>query len=107
VSNVIHLSDYRNNLRTQGTTLCWRSLRHDLAGPRCMSFCEALYEANVDGGTHAAAGFVITAGKRELVCEGWDMGPMTVRRGAEATRIGAALVDAELARVKADRGGAA
>jgi hypothetical protein len=107
MSKVISLDHYRSNLRTQGTTLCWRAYRHDLAGPRCMSFCEALYEANVDGGTHAAAGFVITAGKRELSVEGWDMGPMTARRGAEATRIGAALVDAEVVRVKAERGGAA
>jgi len=99
VSNVISLDAYRSGVRADHTTLVWRGMRHDLAGPGLVSFVEALYESSMDGCARRAAGFQVWCDRRCLKVEGWDMGPMVLVRGAEVTRLGIRLLAAERARL--------
>jgi hypothetical protein len=98
MGDVISLAAYRSGLRCEGTTLVWRELRHTLEGPAVREFCEALDWANDDGHSWIAAGFRIWADRRFVYVSGWDMGPMTMRRGDEVRRLGIRLMKAERAR---------
>jgi hypothetical protein len=99
---VYSLDAYRSGVTLDGTTLVWRGMRHDLAGPSLVSFVEALYESSMDGCARRAAGFQVWCDRRSLKIEGWDMGPMVLVRGAEVTQLGIRLLAAERRRCGAE-----
>lgn len=97
-SNVISLCAYRYSVRVRGTTLLWQQASFELSSEQAVSFAEAIHSANVDGVAAGVAGFRLVPKPREIVITGRGMGPMHVRRGAEATNIGMMLFTAVLAR---------
>lgn len=101
IAPVISLAAYRAGVRVEGTTLCWRGMRHVLESDFVIKFAEALLVVDKLGGSRCAAGFTIAADPRCLTIHGWDMGPMTLVRGNEVKRLAIQLLAAE----RRERGG--
>lgn len=90
MGKLISLSDYRQGIRVEGTTLVWRGLRLRLSAPRAADLAEEIRDLLERPGTVGVSGFVVKATSETFTLEGHDMGPIILTRH-EATGVALAL----------------